>query len=204
MKFSQSTTIQNPLSKELDEQIEEFQLSSGHQLTENAPELQLADLHLAALRGDLETVRFVADNKPRNPLHKNEYGDTALHIAALGGSLNVLKYFVDEKNCNPACVGSQGRTPLHVAAANAHLDVVKYLVTEQQIEPLCQDDDRVTPLHLSCACGCLSIVKFLTEEIEKYRPMKDLMPFLTTKKMNTPLHLVCTEWPHRHTSIFYH
>ena len=56
------------MSKELDERNEEFectfQISSGHQLTENAPELHLGDLHLAALRGDLETVRFIADNKP--------------------------------------------------------------------------------------------------------------------------------------------
>ena len=42
---------------------------------------------------------------------------------------------------------------------------------------------------LVVARGCLSIVKFLTEEIEKYEPMKDLMPSLTTKNNNTPLHI---------------
>ena len=60
--------------------------------------------------------------------------------------------------------------------------------TKQQIEPLCQIEDGVTPLHTSCKSGCLNTFKFLTEEIEKYKPMKDLMPSLTTKNKNTPLH----------------
>ena len=174
------------MSKELDELDEEKLLlsSSGHQLTESTPEL-----HLAARRGDMERVKFLMDSEHQNPLQKDKYGDTALHAAAWGASLDILKYFIDERNCNPACLGQYGRTPLHVAAKHAHLDVVKYLVTEQQVDPLCQDEDRWTPLHLSCGRGGLNIVKFLTEEIEKYKPMKDLMPSLTTKNKTTPLHL---------------
>ena len=67
--------------------------------------------------------------------------------------------------------------------------MVKFLVTEQQVEPLCQDERGWTPLHISCGRGGFSIVKFLTEEIEKYKPMKDLMPSLTTKKGNIPVHI---------------
>ena len=89
---------------------------------------------------------------------------------------------------NPTCHGHCERTPLHVATEDAHLDVINYLVTEQQVEPLCQDEDGWTPLHLSCENGCLNSVKLLTEEIEKYEPMKDLMPSLTTKENSTPLH----------------
>ena len=75
-----------------------------------------------------------------------------------------------------------------MATEHAQLDVVKYLVTEQQVEPLCQNESGWTPLHYGCGRGDLSIVKFLTEEIEKYKPMKDLMLSLTTKKKTTPLH----------------
>ena len=47
----------------------------------------------------------------------------------------------------------------------------------------------MTPLHISSERGCLEIIKFFTEEIEKYEPLKDLMPSLTTtKKKSTPLH----------------
>ena len=175
--------MQDRLSEELDELDEESEctlyVSSGHQITGSKPEL-----HLAAKRGDLERLKFLKDN----PLQKDEYGNTAVHAAAQGGSLDVLKYFIDKRNCNPACLGQHGRTPLHVATEHAHLDVVKYLVTEQQVEPLCQDERGWTPLHLSCKSGCLSIVKVLTEEIERYKPMKDLMPSLTTKENTTPLH----------------
>ena len=101
--------------------------------------------------------------------------------------MDVLKYFIDERNCNPACLDQYGRTPLHVAAEYAHFDVVKYLVTEQQVEPLCEDERGWTPLHMCCMKGGLSIVKFLTEEIEKYKPMKDLMPSLYLNTMGHTL-----------------
>ena len=115
----------------------------------------------------MERVKFLMDNAHQNPLQKDEYGDTALHTAVEGGSLDVLKYFIDERNCNPACLGWHGRTPLHDATDHSR---------------------GWTPLHISCGRGGLSIVKFLTGEIEKYKPMKDLMPSLTTKEKNTPLH----------------
>ena len=60
--------MQDTLSTELDELDEEvesrLQMSSGHQTTGNTLEL-----HLAARRGDLETVRFLTDNQHQNPLH---------------------------------------------------------------------------------------------------------------------------------------
>ena len=183
--------MQDHLSEEPDE-LEEFEnthniliISSGQQITRIIPEL-----HLAAWTGDLETVKLLTDKEHQNPLQKDECGNTALHIAAWGGTLNVLKYFVNEKECNPACPGPSGKTPLHYASQHAHLDVVKYLVTEKQVEPLCEDESRWTPLHVSCVSGCLSIVKFLIEEIQKYTPMKELMPSFTAKKnSSTPLHL---------------
>ena len=57
--------IQDPLSKGLDELDEErtLQSSNGHQLTESTPEL-----HRAARRGDLETVRLLMDKEHQNPL----------------------------------------------------------------------------------------------------------------------------------------
>ena len=84
--------------KELEE-LEEFEstleISSGQLITGNT-----LGLHLAAMIGDLETVRLLTDKEHQNPLQKDKRGDTALHAAARGGSLDVLKYFIDEKNCN--------------------------------------------------------------------------------------------------------
>ena len=63
-----------------------------------------------------------------------------------------------------------------MATVHAHLGVVQYLVTAQQVEPLCQDG-----LHYTL--------------VEKYKPMKDLMPSLTTKMNNTPVH-IATQYGH--------
>ena len=60
-----------------------------------------SELHHAARRGDLDTVRFLTEEKHQNPLQKDEKGDTALHAAAEGGSLDVLKYFISEKKLQP-------------------------------------------------------------------------------------------------------
>ena len=40
------------------------------------------ELHRAARRGDLDTVRFLTEEKHQNPLQKDEKGDTALHATA--------------------------------------------------------------------------------------------------------------------------
>ena len=129
------------------------------------------------------------DREHQNPLQKHQYGNTAPHAAAQGGSLDVMKYFINERDCNPACLGYLGGTPLHVGTEHDCFGVIKYLVIEQQVEPLCQDEGGVTPLHLSSERGCLEIVKFFTEEIGKYKPLKDLMPSqTTTKKKNPPFH----------------
>ena len=84
------TTIQDPLSKELDELDEErtLHLPSGHQLTDSTPEL-----HVAAKRGDLERVKFLTDKEHQNPLQKDKYGDTTLHAAAEGGSIVCILLF---------------------------------------------------------------------------------------------------------------
>ena len=63
------------MSKELEE-LEEFEstleISSGQLIAGNTPEL-----HLAAMRGDLGTVRLLTDKEHQNPLQKDEKGDTA-------------------------------------------------------------------------------------------------------------------------------
>ena len=99
-------------------ELEEFvyTLDINQSLSEASSEHnRTTELHRAARRGDLDTVRFLTEEKHQNPLQKDGMGDTALHAAAVGGSLEVLKYFAGEENCNPACPGYCGRTPLHLA-----------------------------------------------------------------------------------------
>ena len=114
-------------SNELDELDEEFEGS----LQISSPQ----NIHVAARRGDLETVMSLVDKECQNPLKKDKYGNIALHAAAQIGSLDMLKYFINEKHFNPACLGYRGGTPLHVATEHGCFDVIKYLIIEQQAEP---------------------------------------------------------------------
>ena len=75
------TSIQDPLYGELEECLYTLDISSEHKKT--------TELHRAARRGDLDTVRVLKEEKHQNPLQKDGKGDTALHAAAVGGSLEV-------------------------------------------------------------------------------------------------------------------
>ena len=50
--------------------------------SEASSEHHRTELHRAARRGDLDTVRFLTEDEQQNPLQKDEKGDTALHATA--------------------------------------------------------------------------------------------------------------------------
>ena len=147
------------------------------------------ELHHAVEMGDLESVRFLVEQKHYKPMQRdNQFKITALHMAALLGKMQILKYFVTECNCNPACPAPLGLTSLHLASQGCHLDVVKYLVIEQQIDPLCEDEFGNTPLYRACARGFQAVVEFLNCD-----------PHLSVGQYGrTPLH-TAAEWGHIYT-----
>ena len=85
--------MQDPLYRELEEY--EYTLHIHQSPSKTSSEHHITtELHRAARRGDLDTVRFLTEEDQQNPLQKDEKGDTALHAAAEGGSLDMLKYFI--------------------------------------------------------------------------------------------------------------
>jgi ankyrin repeat protein len=55
------------------------------------------ELHLAAGRGELDSVKQLIENKELNPLQIDKNGFNALHYTAVGGHLPVMKYFVEDQ-----------------------------------------------------------------------------------------------------------
>ena len=50
------------------------------------------ELHLAVLTGQLEDVKFLAEENNYNPMQRDRQGTSAIHIAALLGNLQVFKF----------------------------------------------------------------------------------------------------------------
>ena len=130
-------------------------------------------LHLAALNGELEVVKFLIEDMDCDPNLKDHYERTPLLHASDGGHLDVVRYLVDTHHCHPLCLDEGKQTPLHRAAANGKIEVIRYFATiiTQQSNLLIKDSD--TPLHLASLSGHLEVVKFLTEDMKCDPNLKD-------------------------------
>ncbi len=64
--------------------------------------------------GNLEGVRFLAENGAKLNTVSKEFGMTAAHAAALSGNVEVLKYLAS-KGCNMTAKDKKGHTPLYYA-----------------------------------------------------------------------------------------
>ena len=147
-----------------------------------------SELHNGVRNKQIQSVKFLVEEKHCDPMLKDDEGATAIHVAATVGILDILQYFITEKNCNPAIPGPHGLTPLHLASGGGHLDMVKYLVIEEQMDPMCEDEYGNTPLHRACAGGYREVVEFLTSELEKYTPITRLIGDLRNQWNRTPIH----------------
>jgi ankyrin repeat protein len=100
-------------------------------LLEHAKEKNPADkagetpLHLAALYGQLETVKLLLEHaKDKNPADNED--TTPLHWAAESGHLEIVKLLLEHaKDKNPA--DNEDMTPLHLAEQRGHVEIVKLI-----------------------------------------------------------------------------
>ena len=122
-------------------------------------------LHLAALNGELEAVKFLIEDMDCDPNLKDHYERTPLLHAIEEGHLDVVRYLVDTHHCDRLCPDEDKQTPLHRAAAEGKIEVVKYFAITRQSNMLIKDYFSSTPLHLASFNGHLEVVKFLTEDM---------------------------------------
>ncbi|CAI8036383.1 Ankyrin-1, partial [Geodia barretti] len=141
-------------------------------------------LHLAALHGHLQIVKYLVVNGYRVIECENNYKHTPLHRAAKGGNLEVVKYLIEEKKCNPMRLCDWGRTPLHYACENenASIDLVQYLMNLEGVNVNVKDTRYgFTPLDIAAAHAPIELVKYMIEEKNCYDPAN-------YEGSNTPLH----------------
>ena len=86
-----------------------------------------ADIHEAALKGDLAKIKELLKNQPDNLNAKTEAGFTPLHQAVQGGHQNVVEFLVAQ-GADINSQDSQGATPLIYALASRNIKMAEYLL----------------------------------------------------------------------------
>ena len=120
-------------------------------------------LHIAALSGNIDTVKYFTEECKCDTNLLNEAGRTALFHACQNGNLEVVKYMVEVGQCQCSITDSSLNTPLHLAAQHDNLSVVQYLLEERKCDASPKNGKRNTPLLEASYAGQLDIVKYLLE-----------------------------------------
>ena len=79
-------------------------------------------LHIAALSGNIDTVKYFVEECKGDPNLPNAAGQTALYYACKNGSLKVVQYLVEVGQCKPSITDS---------SLNTHFTLLHYMVTYQ-------------------------------------------------------------------------
>ncbi len=126
-----------------------------HSVCEHGP------LHIAAMKGHVETVRHLIIKHSADIDCTNNQNNTPLMLAALNGHVDVLDALVKEFNSSCNVRGYNGYTLLHQACNGGHIELIDKLVIEYGLDLADKDDDGNTPLHIAAGVGHVETVKHL-------------------------------------------
>ena len=118
-------------------------------------------LHIAALNGQLEIVRYYLEELKCDPNITGFNGRIPLHHACQNGHLNVIKYLTEVHNCDTMSRDIDNNVPLHIAALNGQLKTVQYFLEELKWDPNITGYHGKIPLHHACQNGHLNVIKYL-------------------------------------------
>lgn len=121
-----------------------------------------AEIHKAAMEGDLEKVQALIADDPGLTDAKDEMGRTPLHLACHGGHIEMVKYLM-AKGANIEAKFANGSTALYWAIPEGHIDVVKLLLAAGA-DIQAKQNDGTSLLHIAAALGQTEIAELLIEE----------------------------------------
>lgn len=137
--------------------------SGAYDINELDDENRATPLYWAAYGGNLDTVKYLAENGGIIDWSARE-GILPTHMAAKEGNLEVLKYFIEEIRYIRYSTDYDGMLPTHYAAWGGHLDVLKYLIEEEGMSVKDYDWNIRTPLTWAVIGGSLDCTKYLVEQ----------------------------------------
>ena len=144
-------------------------------------------VHLAAMYGQLESLKYFLDGRGINPACTARNKETLLHVAAYYGHLDIVDYLIQDQKFDPLCYDSQQRTPYHSACHGGNLNILKYLVSNcpyYSKNILASELARQgnTLLHFASLSGNLDLVEYLINEFR-------IKPDIASNRNATPLHM---------------
>jgi ankyrin repeat protein len=114
----------------------------------------------AAENGQLDTLKYLVEERGADTNTRTDRGDIPLHRAASCGHPNVIKYLVDEQKADINARDKNGATLLHTAARDGHPNVVTFCL-ERRLDINASDHHDWTPLQTAASGGNLDVVKLL-------------------------------------------
>ena len=122
----------------LERNLDEIDLTSV--LSENGATLA----HIAARKGDLESLKAIISAEVSLCEVGDIRGATPLHVCAYHGRLDCLSCLL-ESGAEATLGDFDGATPVHFAAASGHLECLKQLVEKGNGDPNAQTESGETP-----------------------------------------------------------
>lgn len=132
--------------------------ADGAHLNAEHPTERYNALHLAALSGNLECVRWLLNEGC--PIHYTAGGLSPLHFAAFGGSLNVCQFLIR----NQCPIDS---TALHAAVYSGSIDCAQFLLADHRVLLRAFDDAGLTALHVAADLGNSQMIELLLDNGER-------------------------------------
>lgn len=117
-------------------------------------------LQRAAANGQLDTLKYLAEERGADINTRADHRDIPLHRAAKFGHPNVIKYLVDEQKVDINARDENGKTLLHMAARYGHPNVVTFCL-ERRLDINASNPHGWTPLQAAASGGNLDVVKLL-------------------------------------------
>ncbi|KAJ6406562.1 hypothetical protein OIU84_010134 [Salix udensis] len=112
-------------------------------------------LHIAVIKGRVDVLKELVQNKPEAVLHRTTRGETILHLCVKYFQLEALKLLVETIK-DYGFINSRdedGSTVLHLAVADKEIEIISFLIMETEIEVNAMNASGFTALDIALAQG---------------------------------------------------
>lgn len=105
-------------------------------------------LHIAAMRGHVEFVKFLVTQNPLLAAELDFRKSSALHVASIKGYVEIVKELLVVNSDMCLARDCEARNPLHLAVIKGRVEVIKELVKASYVAALQTTDRGENVLHL--------------------------------------------------------
>lgn len=125
-------------------------------------------LHTAAIKGELDVIKYLVEVAKVPVDSKDNLHRTPLHLACKEWQLGSVKYLVSNRKVDVNCQDCLGTTPLHMVARDGHVYLMKALLdfdcksqnlsSKRVVNPEVSDTRGNTPLHFVADVKCAQLI----------------------------------------------